>query len=142
SDHGAVALVRKAVAIPVIGNGDVRSAADALRLREQSSCAGVMVGRGGLGNPWLYRQVHEAWEGEGGGEPRALDLAARRTALLEHFDLEVEHRGERRAALNFRRIGAWYGAGLPGAKAFRTGVYATMDVRLIRRMIEDFFSCP
>ena len=140
SDNRAVGMVCKAVSIPVIGNGDVRAPADALRLREESSCAGVMVGRGGLGNPWLYRQVHQAWEGEEGGL-QAPDLQSRRIALLEHFDLEVEHRGERQAALNFRRIGAWYTAGLPGAKTFRTGVYATMDVGLIRRMIEDFFSC-
>ena len=141
SDHRAVAMVRKAVSILVIGNGDVRAPADALRLREESSCHGVMIGRGGLGNPWLYRQVHQAWQGEGGG-PQVPDLESRRSALLEHFDLEVEHLGERQAALNFRRIGAWYTSGLPGAKAFRTGVYATMDVGLIRRMIEDFFSGP
>ena len=139
ADHGAVALVRRAVSIPVIGNGDVLTAADALRLRQESSCAGVMVGRGGLGNPWLYRQVHQAWEGESGGS-HVPDLESRRSALLEHFDLEVEHQGERQAALNVRRIGAWYTAGLPGAKGFRVGVYATMDVRAIRRMIEDFFS--
>ena len=138
SDRRAVAMVRQAVSIPVIGNGDVRAAEDALRLRQDSACHGVMIGRGGLGNPWLYRQVHQAWEGAG-GQPQTPDLGSRRLALLEHFDLEVEHRGERQAALNFRRIGAWYTAGLPGAKAFRTGVYATMDVGLIRRMILDFF---
>jgi nifR3 family TIM-barrel protein len=141
SDHRAVALVRQAVSIPVIGNGDVRSAVDALRLRQESSCHGVMVGRGGLGNPWLYGQVHRAWEGEEPGPPLP-DLDSRRDALLEHFDLEVEHRGQRQAALNFRRIGAWYTAGLPGAKSFRTGVYATVDVGLIRQMILDFFSDP
>jgi nifR3 family TIM-barrel protein len=139
SDHRAIGMVRKAVSIPVIGNGDVRAPADALHLREESSCHGVMVGRGGLGNPWLYRQVHQAWDGGEAGSASP-DLDSRRAALLEHFDLEVEHRGERQAALNFRRIGAWYTAGLPGAKAFRTGVYTTMDVGLIRRMIQDFFA--
>jgi nifR3 family TIM-barrel protein len=139
SDHGAVALVRAAVRIPVIGNGDVWTGPDALRLRQQSGCHGVMIGRGGLGNPWLYRQAERAWEGEL-PVPGLPDRSVRRAALLEHFDLEVEHQGERQAALNFRRIGAWYTSGLPGAKAFRTGVYATMDVKLIRRMIEDFFA--
>ncbi|MBI5240901.1 MAG: tRNA-dihydrouridine synthase family protein [Elusimicrobia bacterium] len=138
SDHGAVALVRRAVSIPVIGNGDVRVPQDAVRLREESGCHGVMIGRGGLGNPWLYRRAELAWEGKD-RDDREPDRDARRAALLEHFDLEVEHCGERLAALNFRRIGAWYTSGLPGAKAFRTGVYATMDVKLIRRMIEDFF---
>jgi nifR3 family TIM-barrel protein len=139
SDHRAVASVRAAVRLPVIGNGDVGSAADALRMKRECSPHGVMIGRGGLGNPWLYRQVERAWAGQADAAPPP-DRAARRAALLEHFDLELEHRGERQAALNFRRIGAWYTAGLPGAKAFRTGVYATMDVKLIRRMIEDFFA--
>ena len=139
SDHRAVALVRAAVRIPVLGNGDVRVPGDALRLRDESGCAGVMIGRGGLGNPWLYRRAHLAWEGKDGHD-REPTLQERRAALLEHFDLELEHLGERQAALNFRRIGAWYTSGLTGAKAFRVGVYATMDVALIRRMIEDFFS--
>ena len=124
ADYGAVALVRQAVAIPVIGNGDVRAPADALRLKQESGCHGVMVGRGGLGNPWLYREAERA----------------RCAAVLEHFDLEVRFQGERRAALNFRRIGAWYAAGLPGAKGLRIALCRTMDVRLMRGQLLEFFA--
>ncbi len=139
ADYGAVALVRQAVAVPVIGNGDVRAPADALRLKQESGCHGVMVGRGGLGNPWLYREAERALAGCGGPSP-APDAAARCAAVLEHFDLEVRFQGERRAALNFRRIGAWYAAGLPGAKGLRIALCRTMDVRLMRGQLLEFFA--
>ena len=139
SDPRAAALAAAAVSIPVIANGDVRCGADAVRLLAATGCGGVMIGRAGLGDPWLYGQAHEALtQAPGRHEPPS--AAQRCEALLEHFDLEVDFMGERRAALNFRRIGAWYTAGLPGAKEFRKGLCATMDVRLLRRSILDFFA--
>ena len=139
ADYAAIALVKRSVSLPVIGNGDVWSAADALRLKEPTGCDGVMVGRGGLGNPWIYRGIRRAWE-KGDADIRPPDITERQEALLEHFDLEVEFQGSRQAALNFRRIGMWYTSGLPQAKSFRVGIYRTMDADEIRRMIQDYFS--
>lgn len=143
ADHEAVALVRRAVSIPVIGNGDVRSPEDARRLMAVAGCQGVMVGRAGLGNPWLYRELHRALsEGEavGGGEADGRGAARLCAALLEHFDLEVEFLGARQASLNIRRIGAWYACGLPGAKDFRVRICRAQDISVTRRMISDFFA--
>jgi len=147
ADYEAVARVRRAVAIPVIGNGDVRCGEDALRLKAVSGCQGVMIGRGALGNPWLYLEVHRALtaapSGKGEPQPSRADgplPVERCAALLEHFDLEVEFLGPRQAALNMRRIGAWYTSGFPGAKNFRAGLCRAMDVGTLRRMILDFFA--
>ncbi|MFA6003429.1 MAG: tRNA-dihydrouridine synthase family protein [Elusimicrobiota bacterium] len=139
SDPGAVAMVCQAVSIPVIGNGDVCCGADAVRLRQQSGCQGVMIGRAGLGNPWLYQDVARSLSGNG-GMPQAPSAAERRDALLEHFDLEVEIMGQRMAALNMRRFGAWYTAGIPSAKHFRVAMCQTMDTGALRSLIEEFFS--
>ncbi|MDD5657972.1 MAG: tRNA-dihydrouridine synthase family protein [Elusimicrobia bacterium] len=137
SSPEAAALVRRAVSIPVIANGDVRSGGDALRLREATGCAAVMIGRAGLGNPWLYAEVERAWAGQAPAAPAG--RTQRRDALLEHFELELRHLGERKALLNMRRIGGWYTAGLPGAKALRVALCAAMDAAALRGAIEEYF---
>lgn len=145
ADWVAIGKVKAAVNIPVIGNGDVVSGQDAKRLKEISGCDGIMIGRAGLGNPWVYRNLHGAMEGSDAFYVPSLD--ERRDTLLRHFDLEVSLLGERLAAVNMRRIGYWYSAGLPNAKVFRVAVCSTMDVRVIRSAILEFFGslpqdCP
>lgn len=137
ASYEAIGLVKKSVKIPVIGNGDVIAPEDARRLREISGCDGVMIGRAGLGNPWIYRNLHAAMAGS--TEFYVPSVRERRDALLRHFDLEVSLLGERQALVNMRRIGYWYTAGLPGAKAFRVAVIEAKDTPAIRLMIERFF---
>lgn len=138
ADYEAIGRVKRAVKIPVIGNGDVVTPEDALRLKETSACDGIMVGRAGLGNPWVYGNLHRVMEGS--REPACVpSVGERRDTLLKHLDLETLHMGERQAALNMRRIVLWYSQGLPNCKALRVAVCRTMDLALIRRMIEDYF---
>ena len=138
SDYDAIGKVKAAVKIPVLGNGDVISVDDARRLQETSGCDGIMIGRAGLGNPWVYENLRRGLEN--GASPYVPTVAERRDALLEHLDLELLHCGERQAAVNLRRIVMWYTVGLPNAKPLRVAVCRTMDVPLIRRMIEDYFN--
>lgn len=139
ADYEAIGRVKAAVKIPVIGNGDVVGPEDALRLRSTSGCDGIMIGRAGLGNPWVYQNLHNATTQS--AEPLYVPgVAERRDTLLKHLDLEVELLGERSAALNLRRIVVWYTAGLPHNKNLRVGVCRTTDVREIRTMIEDYFN--
>src|SRR5262249_46267575 len=92
--------------IPVIGNGDVRTIDDAVRMRTLTGCHGVAIGRGALLNPWIFRQL-ESWERT--GDPgRSATYAERLDFMVRHFHLLAEHRGERFGCLSFRKVANWY----------------------------------
>jgi nifR3 family TIM-barrel protein len=103
---GIRAVVEAASAIPVIGNGDVRTVAEAEQMLSRTGCAGIAIGRGALLNPWIFSQL-QRWEqtgdpGEAGGHEERLALMAK------HFHLLVGQRGERFACLTFRKVANWY----------------------------------
>ncbi len=117
ADWVAIGKVKRAVKIPVLGNGDVTTPADARRIREVSGCDGIMIGRGGLGNPWIFRQIHDVLVDN--REPFEPTPEERLETALEHMELEAKYAGETRAVFHMRRIGAWYIAGVPGAAKWR-----------------------
>ena len=104
--------------MPIIGNGDVRSIADAEHMFHETGCAGIAIGRGALLNPWIFAQLC-SWESTGhlGAIPtyeQRLDFMAR------HYYLLVQQRGERHASLTFRKCGGWYSRVLkPGKELHR-----------------------
>ena len=101
------------VSIPVLGNGDVWEAADAVRMVEQTGCAGVVVGRGCLGRPWLFRDLAAAFAGE---DVRALPTLGEVAAVMRrHAELLSEQMGEEKGCTEFRKHVAWY------LKGFRAG---------------------
>jgi tRNA-dihydrouridine synthase B len=138
ADWEAIGKVKRAVKIPVIGNGDVLTPEDGRRLLEISGCDGIMIGRGGLGNPWIYRNLDEVMNGARDAV-YVPSVAERKATLLKHFALERGHLGDRQAALNMRRITVWYTQGLPYNKAMRVAVCSTMDCDVIRGVVEKFF---
>jgi tRNA-dihydrouridine synthase B len=117
ANHEAIRRVKESVSIPVIGNGDVRSGADAERMFRETGCDGVMLARGSLGNPWVYREVAEYLRA--GTLPSPPTAAERAETLREHFGLLREHYGERMAFLKVRPVINWYVKGLPGGTRLR-----------------------
>lgn len=138
TDYDAIARVKRAVRIPVIGNGDVFGASSARRLLDATGCDGVMIGRAAPGNPWIYHEAAAGMRGE--SAPARPDPETVRAALLRHTDLEIQYRSDK-ARFHLRRIACAYFKHLPGAVDFRRAVNATRTVDEIRRIIEDF-RCP
>ena len=136
ANYEAIGRVKAAVRIPVIGNGDVLTGEDAKKLLAVSGCDGVMIGRGGLGNPWIFKNVEKALMGQTDFyEPT---LEEKKEALLKHFAWELKFRDEYSALLHMRRIGCWYFSKVPGAAIFRGQVNVTKTVPEMTRLIEEF----
>ncbi len=103
---GIRAVVEAVDRMPIIGNGDVRTLADALHMRAATGCAGVAIGRGALLNPWIFAQLRQY---ETTGDPGPCPTYGRRLDLMaRHFHLLVEFRGERFGCLTFRKVANWY----------------------------------
>jgi nifR3 family TIM-barrel protein len=119
ADWDAIAHLVEHVDIPVLGNGDIWEAADALRMVEQTGAAGVVVGRGCLGRPWLFRDLAAAFAGApaggSGGVPTLPTLGEVRTMMRRHAELLSGHLGEERGCTEFRKHVSWY------LKGFRAG---------------------
>jgi tRNA-dihydrouridine synthase B len=118
ADWDEIAGVVEALEIPVIGNGDVQTAADVVRMVEHTGCAGVMVGRGAFGNPWLFRDARAMLAGR--PRPPAPTPAERFAVALEHARLALRLQGEgRKTVIEFRKHFGWYTKGLHGASELR-----------------------
>ena len=121
ADWNAIKAVKEAVGIPVIGNGDVRSIEDADRMIEETGCDLVMIGRGSMGDPWVFR----------GDKKELFDM----DVVAEHFDLLLEEKGEKRACLEMRKYFAWYTKGMKGAAELRQAVNSAETPSEIKELI-------
>ena len=126
-----IAAVKKAVAVPVIGNGGVRTAADAAAMREQTGCDAVMIGRGALGNPWVFQAVAGGVQ----SPPPADELFA---VVRRHLALHVAWAGERAAAREMRKHLCWYLRGMPGSAMVRGMLQDMHSEAEVLRVLEQY----
>jgi tRNA-dihydrouridine synthase B len=122
ADWDEIARVVEALDIPVIGNGDITSAADILRMREHTGCAAIMVGRGSFGNPWIFRDGHALLRGREAGPPP--DASERFAVALDHARLALRLQGDhRKTVVEFRKHLGWYTRGLPASAHLRERLF-------------------
>lgn len=122
ADWDEIARVVEALDIPVIGNGDIQTADDVVRMRAHTGCAGVMIGRGSFGNPWLFREARALLDGGPALAPP--DAAERFRVALEHARLALRLQGDsRKTVIEFRKHLGWYTKGLHGASELRQRLF-------------------
>ena len=140
--HGAarweeIAAVVEALEIPIVGNGDIRSADDAVRMRRETRCAGLMIARGCLGNPWIFRETRDLLSGR---DPAPRPGAAERFAvMLRHRDLVRDgHVDDRRSAFEFRKHLGWYSKGLPNAAQLRVQLFGIESLDSVETVLDRY----
>lgn len=117
ADWNVIAEVKRRVKIPVIGNGDIKSAKDVLEMKRITGCDGFMIGRGAEGNPWIFRQILHALEtGEELPKPSIEEMC---DVVLRHARMVVEEKGEDRGIREMRKHAAWYTAGYRNSSRLR-----------------------
>lgn len=138
ADWELIRQVKESINIPVIGNGDIRSARDASQMINATGCDAVMIGRGCLGNPFIFREtVHYLAYGE---ELPAPSLQERLAVARRHMDLACRFKGEGRALLEMRKHLSWYIKGLPNAAATRTYINQARTRAEIEEIMVEFAS--
>jgi nifR3 family TIM-barrel protein len=142
SDWEHIAHLVDELPVPVIGSGDIFEPVDAVRMFDETGCAAVMIGRGGLGNPWLFRRIRAVLESEedpGGPEPREkLELA------LEHARMMVAQRGEPFGVIVMRKHFASYSRGLEGGAQLRRELFKAETLSEVEELFGNYleeFQC-
>ncbi len=135
SDMNIIKEVKKAVSIPVIGNGDIASLDDALRMYDYTGCDLVMIGRATYGNPWLFKEIDAYFEGKPFTPP---DLETRLETMLYHLRLAMSDKPEHIAIQEARKHFAWYLTGMYGAASFRARCYSLLSYEDAVKLTEDF----
>jgi nifR3 family TIM-barrel protein len=136
ADWGLIAALRERLAIPVVGSGDVRTPEDAVRMLRETGCDAVMVGRGALGNPWIFRNVLGRLNGD---ETEPPSLAEREETILRHLALAIGFYGEKAGTRDFRKHLLWYTKGLRGGARFRQAAGTINDRDSVLRALGDYF---
>jgi tRNA-dihydrouridine synthase B len=134
-----IAAVKDALDIPVVGNGDVWSGEDALRLHRETGCDGIMIARGSHGAPWIFGQARAALD----GRPIPADPAPeeRFGIVLEHARLAIAwERDEEKAMIEFRKHLGWYTKGLPNGRLLRQELFAVTRIEEAERLLEGYLA--
>ncbi len=140
SDRAIIRKVREAVPanVPVVGNGDVLTIDDYFRMREETGCDAVMIGRGALGNPWLFRSIRERLAGR--PDPGPPDVHERARVFDRHLDYIVSHAAPKKLVHELRKAVAWYTKGLRDSAHVREQAFHVLDPVQVREIATRYFS--
>lgn len=133
ADWEIIRKVKEAVHIPVIGNGDVWTPQDAIDMRKQTGCDGVMIGRGAQGNPWIFKQIlHYEQTGELLEKPSPQEVTE---MILRHAKMQMEFKGEYTGMREIRKHAAWYTAGYKNSAKLRGKINETETYEELKELL-------
>ena len=132
ADWDIIRQVKDSVSIPVIGNGDVCTPQDAIDIVKETGCDGVMIGRGALGNPWIFERTLDLLEGR---EGRVIDNDEIVDVALYHLGLMIEEKGERAGIAESRKHLGWYMKGIRGAAELRNRINCAENLPEIEEIL-------
>lgn len=135
ADWNIIKEVKEAVRIPVIGNGDVFSAQDAIQLNKLTNCDGIMVARGSMGNPWIFKQITQALKGEEviyPSDEEKIEMSIR------HLKLAIHYHGEAKAVREMRKHIAWYIKGIRNCTDIKNKINAEKDSKNVMNILLEY----
>jgi len=134
-----IAAVKRALSIPVIGNGDIKTADDAIRMHRHTGCDAIMIARGSFGQPWIFSQVRAMLDGR--DVPAPPPVEERFAIALKHARMAADYEPDRRgAAIEFRKHLGWYVKGLPDSADLRRRLHAVDSLSEVEGIFADYLA--
>ena len=136
ADWSIIKEVKEAVNIPIIGNGDIKSVDDAIRIQEETGCDAVMIGRGALGNPFIFKELDHYYKT--GEKLESISDTEKLDLCLKHLDYLLEIKPEGQAILQMRTHAAWYLKGMKGSAPVKNAIFQSKSSEELKKIIINY----